>query len=403
MDKNYEDFFIHAKKTIEKIELKKLRGINDYNIFTTLLNYHDEVRVHSRFLHSLLDIHGKHYQKELFLRKFIEVCGLGSFGLDIKNTKAYKEYNYIDLYLTDGEYHIIIENKIYAGEQERQVQRYIQSIMKENNNISEDKIYVIYLSKNIKYPSKYSLGDFTLDKNKAKLKRGDFEIAFKSIHYNKEIKYWINECLKEVSNLTNLQVILNQYKNTIDLLYDKYKGVEVDFEKLIKENYDISIQICENIQFARQNIIDDFLQKVALNLQNKLPDYQVNITKTKFERWIIPLSIVPKLDNKKTYLYFVLEILHSNLTVPYMGFKVSDGKLDCDKIKNRFDIKDSMSERFLCWKYVDIGNENIDDLAKYIQNGSLSVEVFSKIIIDIINTYQKIVFEINQNIKDYLK
>ena len=51
----------------DKLEIKKLRGNNDYNLFVTLLDINDEVRLHSRFIHSLLDPNSPHYQKELFL------------------------------------------------------------------------------------------------------------------------------------------------------------------------------------------------------------------------------------------------------------------------------------------------------------------------------------------------
>ena len=42
------------------------RGLNDFNVFTCLLIESDEVRLHSRFIHSLLDINGAHGQGEFF-------------------------------------------------------------------------------------------------------------------------------------------------------------------------------------------------------------------------------------------------------------------------------------------------------------------------------------------------
>ena len=56
----------------EKQQKQKERGLNDYNLLTTVLNEYDEVRLHSRVIGSLLDINGLHYQKELFLEKFME-------------------------------------------------------------------------------------------------------------------------------------------------------------------------------------------------------------------------------------------------------------------------------------------------------------------------------------------
>jgi len=79
----------------DKLEIKKLRGNNDYNLFVTLLDINDEVRLHSRFIHSLLDPNSPHYQKELFLELFIKACRLEDFGLDPQNAKVYKEYENI--------------------------------------------------------------------------------------------------------------------------------------------------------------------------------------------------------------------------------------------------------------------------------------------------------------------
>lgn len=36
--------------------------------------------------------------------------------------------NHIDIYITDGRKHLIIENKIWAGDQPNQLQRYVKNI-----------------------------------------------------------------------------------------------------------------------------------------------------------------------------------------------------------------------------------------------------------------------------------
>ena len=77
LDKEYIQFFETVKGFLEKQQKQRERGLNDYNLLTTVLNEHDEVRLHSRVIGSLLDVNGLHYQKELFLELFLEILEIG--------------------------------------------------------------------------------------------------------------------------------------------------------------------------------------------------------------------------------------------------------------------------------------------------------------------------------------
>lgn len=163
--KNYDEIFNELKQFKAEQNRQKQRGLNNYNILTTVLSPSDEVRLHSRMIHSLLDPNGDHYQDTLFLDKFLEVLQLQDFDIDTKRSVVYREYNNIDLYITDRNKHIIIENKVYAGDQKDQIKRYIEVIKKEDKKSEYDDIFVIYLSLNRQEPSQYSLGDLSLDSN----------------------------------------------------------------------------------------------------------------------------------------------------------------------------------------------------------------------------------------------
>jgi len=158
IENRYLVFFEQFKKFKEKQQKQKQRGLNDYNLLTTVLNEHDEVRLHSRVIGSLLDVDGLHYQNEIFLEKFFEVLQINEFGYDMTQSRVMIEYQNIDLYLTDGTKHIIIENKIYAGDQNDQIKRYCSIIRNENNDLEYNDLLVIYLSIDRAQPSEYSLG-----------------------------------------------------------------------------------------------------------------------------------------------------------------------------------------------------------------------------------------------------
>ena len=97
------------------------RGLNDLNIFTTLLSMSDEVRLHSRFISYLLNPNQSHGQGSLFLELFLKICGI-ELDIDTENTSSVTEFNHIDIYLTDNFRHLIIENKIFAQDQDRQIE-----------------------------------------------------------------------------------------------------------------------------------------------------------------------------------------------------------------------------------------------------------------------------------------
>lgn len=142
LDEKYINFFEELNKFKEKQQKQKERGLNDYNLLTTVLNEYDEVRLHSRVIGSLLEINGLHYQKELFLEKFMEILKITEFEFNIKESNLFLEYQNIDLYLTDGIKHIIIENKIYAGDQKNQIKRYYDTIKDENKDLGYNDILV---------------------------------------------------------------------------------------------------------------------------------------------------------------------------------------------------------------------------------------------------------------------
>jgi hypothetical protein len=117
-------------KRVELITWKYRQIIQEpqyrFNIFTILRQEDDEVHLHSRFLAELLDPHGDHCQDCDLLEAFLHQVGVGRFQL--KNVSVRREYRDIDILVTNDKQAIIIENKIYAQDQERQLERYYNAI-----------------------------------------------------------------------------------------------------------------------------------------------------------------------------------------------------------------------------------------------------------------------------------
>ena len=217
---------------------QRLRGLNDLNLFTTLLNKSDEVRLHSSFIHFLLDTSANHYQETLFLELFLQSCGVPEDFISLESARVFKEYRFIDLYITDGVSHIIIENKIHANDQPKQLQTYIDVIKADDSDKQSalsDRLMVIYLSLD-RGPDEISLGRFTI--NSERLVCDTESYSYKHITYNNQVIEWLKRAHSEVANITNLSVIIDQYMDVIKKLYGKYQGKVMSLHEFIESHPD---------------------------------------------------------------------------------------------------------------------------------------------------------------------
>ena len=149
----------------------KEQGSNDFNLLSSVLRVNDEVRLHTRFLFALLNPKGKHYQGSKFLELFLKAIGregwldLNSNTLDIRKElcPAGKD-DQIDLYISDDNRTIVIENKLNALDQPGQVKRYLRAIGADSGESPGDTLF-IYLTKGRSRPSRNALAYPTNKKN----------------------------------------------------------------------------------------------------------------------------------------------------------------------------------------------------------------------------------------------
>lgn len=293
---------------------KKIRGFSDYNIFLTLRKDSDEVNLHSRFIHSLLDPSNNHNQGTIFLDLFMQSCSLDEFKIDINNAKVTREDHNIDILISDevNSKYIIIENKIYAEDQKEQIQNYIKYIYDELDEKAD--IYVLYLTLYGKKPSNASLGEFKLDGNY--LKNGKQQAKFKSISYKNDILKWLNECRAEMQNLLKFDLIISQYIDVIKSLIGTYKNSISDSLTdflLTKENYKYfsrnkdkdEFKIYENdYEGATKQIVKNFLNDLTGKINNELKSYGVIAENIRSER-INDLDLI-EVYTSSTHLFWEL-------------------------------------------------------------------------------------------------
>ena len=272
----YQEFFDEFEKAYKeyenKVKERRARGIHDYNVFDVLET--KEVK-HSKFIASLLDPKGLHYQGDLFLREFVNACGVSYFGLDTSNAQVYREYKNIDIYITDGNKHIIIENKIlYANDQDKQIYRYIETIKNENSSnenssLDNDGILVLYLTPNDgKTPSQKSLNGFEI--KDGFLEKDNDKIRYKHIVCDHILK-WLDKVKIEIVNLTDLNVIITQYEKAVKNLINKGEKMENEnLIELVKQNYKIAKEISKVVDKAEKEIINEFFKDLSECLAKKL-------------------------------------------------------------------------------------------------------------------------------------
>ena len=311
---------------------QRAMGKHDYNIFTLFHGFNDEVNLHSNFIASLLDPNGDHYKGDLFLKLFLEMCGIDDFSIDTSRATVFKEFKHIDIYISDGKKHIILENKVYAKDQPTQIARYIETIKGEgakgSDRVKDEDICVLYLHPDGKLPDNQSFGDYH-----TRLLGENPSIKFKVISYGKEILEWIDKCKNEVSNLTDLNVFLSQYKDVIEMIYDRYKRIDkmetANLVEIFKENYTAVSEIANNYQEMRKKIIYSFFSNAAKILRGDSEIKSVYDIKTEENQDYRPIIITkknPKDGEIWEKFYFTVEFQKSPYSMPYVGFRRKEDK-----------------------------------------------------------------------------
>jgi len=138
-----------------------------FNVFSILNLRTNETRTHSAFLAELLNPHGSHGCGAELLKNFLEKCGLTAFSEeDLLNAEVTVEHSIgrvdydkneggrLDILIHVADLLVVIENKINAGDQPGQIQRYYNY----GRARAGSKSKIIYLTLDGHDASEYSRG-----------------------------------------------------------------------------------------------------------------------------------------------------------------------------------------------------------------------------------------------------
>ena len=346
---------------------------DEVNIFSILRNERDEVNLHSKFIGELLK---NRSFGDIFLNLFLEAIEIKIDGEINKN--IYLEYGAndsgrIDILLKINSKSfkraVIIENKIDAGDQWQQLQRYVEAMKKEG--YSKDEISIAYLTLDGDMPSDYSLGCIQ-----------DEEVI--KLSYKEHIISWIEKCIKEVAVVPSLRETLIQYKKLLEKLTGKGEKKMIDELKemiLSKEKYlsaaylipDILLEIKRDLQYKFWKNLK--LEMEKLNLEevkfedefntkfdvDKVKKFYTNSTNKRFYGLMYE---VEELENgNKLYLRIEIE---SNI---YWGLRVIDKDGNSNKNLNEEYLKKSLkdfgfkvTDWWLGWRYCYLDETSLETI-----------------------------------------
>lgn len=188
--------------TLAKHYRSSLTVAEGYNLFKVLRSPSDEVRLHSQFLGDLLNISGLHGLGVKPLKLLFEMLNVKPIN-DNFNFEMHVEHKNIDLYLVNNatKQALIIENKIYALDQEQQLLRYYNIAISEGYK----DVTIVYLTLDGHKPSHYSLkGDC-----------GELKHPIKTISYKNDISKFMQNLVGQSVQFPALRESLIQYLDII--------------------------------------------------------------------------------------------------------------------------------------------------------------------------------------------
>jgi hypothetical protein len=193
------------------------REAPEFNIFE-IARIESNEAVHSRMLSTLLNPDGTHGQGPLFLTRFIRHCENKVTGFpklldrDLEGTdlvQVISEFGSVDgrpdivIYSRSPAFALIIENKIYAGDQDKQLSRY-RKLLDESFQFAEGRKALIYLS----------IWGRRCSENSA-ISEGDYS----RLSYKTDVKEWLQSCCEKIP--PRVHELLRQYLDTLDSITDE--------------------------------------------------------------------------------------------------------------------------------------------------------------------------------------
>lgn len=213
----------------QRVEKNRLKTPGTMNI-AEIMNRHHLENQHSNILSFLIDPQEKHNHKE-YGESFLEILKKKGLKLhdgsvvSVEREDSTDDLRRIDLLIkTDSDF-IILENKIYAGDQPNQIKDYLSSF--ENFIGSKENIFIVHLTPFGKEPSEKSI-------SKERLHELKETYRYVSLSYSKDILDWLST-LKTKNEEDVLKAGITQYIDVVKAVSNQRKETFDMNQKISKE------------------------------------------------------------------------------------------------------------------------------------------------------------------------
>ena len=332
-----EKLSIEVRKDRENRLLKESKG-EMYNVFNVLGLYSEEVRLHSRFLSNLLNPKGSHGLKDAFLIEFLKCLNIADFEIETKSCTVKIEHyigpvtsnsgGRIDILINNGKKGIVIENKIYAADQENQLIRY-ENFARESLS---DGYKIVYLT---------LYGDSASEKSTRK----NEEENYIRISYKKNIRDWLCQCVIIAERQPAVKEVINQYLSQVKQLTNQ--NMETEAQKQVIEiatsnvdNLASALTISSSISEIKRKVVEDFAKKILEELN------QTGYELTKVE--IVGSDIINiRFEYKKHFIYFG----YNEDSSTYVSIKDESSSKGGSKIKEKLEFNTRKPDKWNPYGY----------------------------------------------------
>ena len=168
-----------------------------FNVFSVLRTASDEVNLHSRFLHALLDYRKTAAGNRENLTDFLRHAGVENF--ELRGIRVERERDNIDILITNGAGQaVVVENKIWSGDQPEQLQRYHDTLKEQGYA----EIHLLYLTPYGDNPSEDSARS----------------LPYEAMSYRERLTPWLERCQQRAYDEPELRESVAQYRHLIGKL-----------------------------------------------------------------------------------------------------------------------------------------------------------------------------------------
>lgn len=314
-----------AKLILEKAKVaqqeSRLRG-EQFNIFHACGVNHYET-THSAIIAEFLNPQGSHGQGDVYLKEFLDIVGKnGTLPVfDTSTASVFTEYvvpnGRLDIPITNTKNQaIIIENKIYAGDQREQLKRY--------DEFAAEKYHA----------GNYAILYLTLWGDEASGQSGK-DVKYTCISYKETILKWLERCIQISAQKPLIRETMIQYTNLIKELTNqameqKYKN---ELLELMMNNAEATATICDMQDDFFKYVCENRIRPALKNLAEEMgfeygesDDAWGNSKWQGFNFKRLPLAIYFEAERGKMYdiVYgFVFEGIEKKIVLPFVKQKHS--------------------------------------------------------------------------------